>query len=102
MRTIKNTMIIMVLSLLFSACAHQVIYLEGDLTGPPSHEETQSFFIMGVGQQTIVNASEVCGRSRKKLSRVEVRQTMSDALLSVVTLGIYTPRTVQVSCQAKY
>jgi len=81
-----------------SACSTQRIYMKNDMTGTmPSYEKSQTFFIYGIGQTQDLNAGEVCGK--KSISRIETNQTFVDGLLSVITFGIYTPRTVSVFCK---
>ncbi len=96
----KKWSLVLVLMTVFSAgCATQRVYVKGDLTGPPAYEETQTFWFGGVGQEAQINASEICRAKRSRLSRVEVKQTMKDVVLTGVTFGIYAPRTVRISCK---
>jgi hypothetical protein len=115
----------LVLSLLVSSCANQTVYLDGDLTGPPTFEEKVNFWLSGVGQEYEVNGSRICeeylrktgaenrqyyfnkskrpkknreSNTRQKLSRVEIRQSIGDVLLTILTLTIYSPRTVRIYC----
>ncbi len=80
-------------------CASQSVYVHGDLTGPPDFEEMQNFWILGIGQESMIDATPICGAKRGGVSHVRVRQTFSNALVTIVTLGIYAPRTVQVYCK---
>ncbi len=95
----KNWILIVILSGLSLGCATQRVYVQGDLTGPPSFEETQGFWFGGIGQEAQINATEICNAKRSQLSRVEVKQTLKDVVLTGVTFGIYAPRTVRISCR---
>lgn len=88
-----------VLFLTLASCASQSVYIQGDLTGPPDHTETQTFWLMGIGQETTIDATPICGAKRGKVTQVRTRQTFTDVLLTMITLGVYAPRTVQISCR---
>lgn len=88
-----------VLFLSLVGCASQSVYIQGALTGPPDIEETQTFWLLGIGQETTIDATPVCGAKRGSVTSVRVRQTFTNVLLTAITLGIYAPRTVQVSCK---
>jgi hypothetical protein len=61
-------------------------------------EDSQAFFIDGLGQKTTIDAAQACGGAAK-VAGVAVEETGLEVLLSVVTLGIYTPRTARVYCK---
>ncbi len=61
-------------------------------------EQSQSFFVYGIGQQKVIDAAEVCG-GMENVAKVEVQQTFVNGLLSTVTFGIYTPREARVYCK---
>jgi hypothetical protein len=92
--------LILLTLILLSSCSHQMVYLEGDLTAEPTMERTDHFFLGGVGQEKVVNATKVCKENGKRsLTRVESRQTFGNAILSVLSFGIYFPRTIRVYCR---
>jgi len=88
-----------VLFLALVGCASQTVYIQGDLTGPPDHEETQTFWLYGIGQETTIDATPICGSKHGKLTQVRTRQTFTNVLLTMLTLGVYAPRTIQISCR---
>ncbi len=65
--------------------------------GAPDLEESQVFFVEGVGQSAVLDAANVCGGA-ENVARIEVEQTALDSVLDVLTLGLYTPRTARVYC----
>ncbi len=79
-------------------CANQRFNVAGDLSTAPKSEESQTFFVSGIGQQKTVDAAKVCGGAAK-VDGVAVEQAPLDVLLGVVTFGIYTPRTARVYCK---
>ena len=83
-------------TLLLSACSTQTAYVKSP-AGKLTYEDSQTFFLFGIGQEKTVNAVEVCGEA--KIAKVESELTAPNVLLGLVTLGIYTPRTARVYCQ---
>jgi len=91
--------LLFVLTLLFPlGCQHMVI----NRADPPralgeSHEmEIDSFFRGALPATKIPPEKEVCPKSR--IENVELRMSGSDVLLSIVTLGIYVPHRVILTC----
>ncbi|KJZ14187.1 lipoprotein bor [Marinomonas sp. S3726] len=96
----KKTLAVAALTtLLLAGCSTQKFNLNpgADLTSDASLTTSQTFFVSGIGQETEVNAAEVCG-SADKVAQVLTKQTFINGLLGAVTFGIYTPRTVEVRC----
>lgn len=96
-KTVVSTLLI---SIAMVGCANQRFNVAGEVTDASSvkAEDSQSFFISGIGQKQAVDAAKVCG-SAAQVSGVAVEQAPMDVLLGVVTLGIYTPRTARVYCK---
>ncbi|PNK60830.1 Bor family protein [Psychrobacter sp. FDAARGOS_221] len=84
--------------LLASGCATQTATLQPTQAATPSMTTSHSFYIGGIGQEKTVDAAQVCGGA-SNVTKVQTMQTGKEVLLSVVTLGIYTPRTAQVYCK---
>lgn len=84
-------------TLALSACSTQTAYVNSSV-GKLSYEESQTFFLHGIGQEKTVDAVKVCG-SAKNIAKVESEWAGKNVLFSVLTLGIYTPRTARVYCQ---
>ena len=87
---------LLVSAVLLSGCATQTAYVNGK-GGRLAYEESQTFFINGVGQEKIVNAVEIC-QEEQNIAKVESQWEGKDILWAIVTLGIYTPRTARVYC----
>lgn len=85
-------------SILLAGCSTQTATLKPHTTQIPSYEESQSFFLFGIGQENTVNAVNICG-SKEKIAKVESFHSPVNILLGAITLGIYTPRTAKVYCQ---
>ena len=61
------------------------------------YKQTDHFFIGGIFQDSDVNAGSVC--QSRKVSKVVVEQRWYQALISILTFGIYTPRSTYVWCE---
>ena len=61
------------------------------------------FAIIGAGIAGASLAAELSARHKvcggaAKVARVEMQQTATDVLIGAVTLGIYTPREMRITC----
>ncbi len=96
----KPVLAIVMAAALMTGCANQRFNVAGELSATPSakSEDSQTFFVSGIGQKQTVNASQVCGGAAK-VEGVAVEQSATDVLFGMITLGIYTPRTARVYCK---
>jgi uncharacterized lipoprotein YajG len=94
----KSILVTIVAGFVLVGCANQRFIVAGDVTAAPKMEDSQTFFVSGIGQNTTVDASKVCGGAAK-VGAVAVEQAPMDVLLGMVTFGIYTPRTARVYCK---
>lgn len=60
------------------------------------HDEWESFFLWGLAGHADVDVRKVC--SGADVAEVQTSETFLNGLVSGVTLGIYAPRTVSVTC----
>ncbi len=96
---IKPVVATLLAAAVLAGCANQRFNVAGEVVGVvPKVEDSQSFFVDGIGQMKTIDAAQVCGGANK-VTGVAVEQTGLDVLLGVVTLGIYTPRTARVYCK---
>ncbi len=87
------------LMLLASGCAVQRFDLvDGQVKNSPSLDDSQTFWVGGIGQSTEIDAANVCGGSARVVS-IETQQTGGDVALTLITLGIYSPRHIRVTCK---
>jgi uncharacterized lipoprotein YajG len=97
----KNKMLsIVVFIATLTGCAAQTFTINGDTSNKPTTQETQTFFISGLGQERITDAAALCGGS-DNIIKVEVQHTFVNGLLGLITFGIYTPRDAKVFCKVK-
>lgn len=84
---------------LLASCSHSVIrYSDNYEANLPNYSERQSFWLYGIGQKQDVDASKYCKNTG--VERVEVEHKFSDVLFRLLTLGIYTPRSLEIYCKA--
>lgn len=83
------------LGLTLSACT-KVSYVNPKLT-PVGEiiEESANFFVFGLVGDVVISANEHCPNG---VAKVQSRFTVVDSLLKTFTIGIYTPRTYQITC----
>ncbi|MFT6331540.1 MAG: hypothetical protein ACJAYN_003495 [Bermanella sp.] len=95
-----NILSVAVLVTALTGCAAQTFTVNGDTSNKPTTQESQVFFISGLGQEQVTDAAAVCGGS-ENIIKVETQHTFVNGLLGTVTLGIYTPRDAKVFCKVK-
>ena len=96
----KPVLAVVMVAALMTGCANQRFNIAGELSPTPTAklDDSQAFFVSGIGQKQTVNAAQVCGGAAK-VEGVAVEQTALDGLLGVLTFGVYTPRTARVYCK---
>ncbi|AGH81195.1 lipoprotein; DLP12 prophage [Psychromonas sp. CNPT3] len=86
---------------LLGGCAAQTFTINGE-NGEngetPTTQQSQNFFISGLGQEKVIDAAAVCGGAENVI-KVEAQHTLINGLLGFVTFGIYTPRDAKVYCK---
>jgi hypothetical protein len=86
-------------SMLFATgCATQTGLLQKNSQTVPKSSESQAFFLWGIGQEKTTDAAKVCGDAAA-VTKVQTVQEPMDIVLSVVTFGLYAPRTAKVYCK---
>jgi Bor protein len=81
-----------------SACTTVTITPGGRsrLIGEPSYQDSKPFFLGGLIGEHHVDVMAICGG--KEPAQMQSQQTFADALVTIVTLTIYTPQTTKVWC----
>ena len=65
--------------------------------GEAINEQSYKFYLWGLVGEQHINVTEICKGSNPK--QIQVVHTVTDSLLTIVTFGIYAPRSVKVWCQ---
>jgi hypothetical protein len=99
---IKNLIITFFACLLIASCATQTFNVNPNVkrevpSGNPHFSKWSNFFVSGIGQTSFQNASEMC-KDNGGIAFVETRQSFAQGLVTVVTYGIYSPRTMNIYC----
>ncbi|MBF0442533.1 MAG: Bor family protein [Oligoflexales bacterium] len=67
-------------------------------TREPDFSETQHFFFWGLMPDAkFVNVNDVC--KGRQVEQMRAKDTGMDGFYTIITLGIYNPRTAQVWCK---
>ena len=83
--------------LLFSGCATQTFIVNPGGGEVATLDQSQPFFIGGIGQSSTVDAAAICGGS-SQIAKIETEESALDVLLGYITGSIYSPRTARVYC----
>lgn len=91
----KYKLPLLLCTLALAGCnAHRVTY---DTTLPrgPVHSEWTGHFVGGLIGHPEINVRKMCPTGAAK---IETFRSFGNGLIGVVTLGIYTPRTIRITC----
>jgi hypothetical protein len=95
----KHLLAVLLVTVLLSSCATQRFDVNPAVgpSGEPTLDESQPFFVGGIGQSTTTDAAAVCGGA-ENIASVETEMSFIDGLLAGLTGTIYSPRTARVYC----
>ena len=65
----------------------------------PVYKSSLHFFLAGIVGEYSINVEDICGE--RAVEQMQTQSTFLDGFLYVLTLGIYTPKTVRVWCGKK-
>jgi len=68
---------------------------EAKLISEPARETSYDFYFWGLSKKYNIDGKAMCSTGLRQL---QVRTSLVDGLLTLVTLGIYSPRSVAVWC----
>lgn len=95
----KYSALIGLIALSLSACSTVTIKPDGQqkVSHEPTYQESKAFFLFGIIGEKHINVTEIC--NEKDPVQMQSQQTFVDGLLTVLTLGIYSPHTAKVWCK---
>jgi hypothetical protein len=67
------------------------------LKTPPTYESREDFFLWGLIGEKHVNVRQYC--SGEEPRQMQAQTTLTDGLLTLITFGIYSPRSVRIWCE---
>lgn len=85
---------VVLLAVLATGC-YRVTYVAPHVMPGAVHDESPSFFFWGLVGEAHYDLSSFCPG---QVARVRTGMNVLDGLLTLITLGIYSPRTVSVTC----
>lgn len=89
---------LLTLSCILSSCYSVTLRPEGEakLISEPTAETSYDFFFWGLAKKYNIDGKALCSGG---VRQVQAQTTLVDGLLTVVTIGIYSPRSVRVWCK---
>lgn len=79
-----------------SGC-YRASFVDSPTTGAAEHERWTDFFLFGLVGEEEVSTQQFC---QGPVARVATGSNLGTAAISVLTIGIYTPRKVYIRCAA--
>ena len=89
---------ILLLIMLIAACQPTVIRLGGRIDRRPTVER-QNFFLAGLVGERTLEMKDYC--SGGNVAKIKEEFTFGDKVWQILTLNIYSPRTVSIYCRLK-
>jgi hypothetical protein len=89
--------IFLIFLIVLQSCYHYHITTSGSDPGTNYHKKTVSSFFWGLVQQNIV-ASNCDSLKINSLDEVHVKNNFGYAVITVITLGIWSPMTIEWKC----
>ena len=94
----KRALITGVLMLALAGCSTVTIRPEGTarLGTEPTHQMTYDYYFWGLAGEHRVDVQAVCGD--RPVRQIQAQDTFENRVLTVITLGIYAPRSARIWC----
>jgi len=99
MNLLKVAFICLFLSSL-SGCYSVTLRPQGEtkLISAPTKETSYDFFFWGLAKKYNLDGKALCPAAASTVRQIQIQNSLVDGLLTVITLGIYAPRSVSVWC----
>lgn len=84
--------------ILTSGCSTVTISPKGvtKYSTEPTYEDSKKFYLLGLVGENDVDVKDICGN--RPVRQIQTQDTFLDSFLTIITLTIYSPRTVKVWC----
>ncbi len=96
-RSLQKMIALSILVFIVTGCANQTFTFNRSAGVNDLGPVTQHYWFWGIQQSREVDAAEVC-HGAHKIASIRLQTSLSQFVLSVVTLGIYSPREVVIRC----
>ena len=86
-------------AIMLTACASVTVRPDGGakLATKPDYQQSKNYFFWGLGGVHTIDVVEVCGEAGAE--QFQSQYTFMNGFLTVITLGIYAPKTAKVGCK---
>lgn len=100
--SLYRVFITVILVFLVVGCHSITIRPEGNIKqfSQPDYQERKDFWFFGLVNEHSVDVAPICGTRR--LTQMQAQSTFVDSLITALTFGIYTPRSVRVWCERAF
>lgn len=97
----RHATLALVLAALLAGCSTVTLRPEGTrkLATEPTHQETLNYYFWGLKGEHTVDVQAICGD--REVLQMQAQDTFGNRVLTVLTLGIYYPRSARVWCGSK-
>lgn len=95
MRRLQGLALVLPLVLFTTGCYHQVVRTGATPSTQVIERPWTATYFFGLVPASTINTAAECPNG---VAVVETQQTFPNGLLGVLTLGIYTPQTVRITC----
>jgi hypothetical protein len=86
---------------LLAGCASVTVRPDGGpkLTTRPDYAQSKAYYFWGLGGVHTIDVAAICGE--RNATQFQSRYEALDVAYSIVTLGVYMPKTARVWCDRK-
>lgn len=95
MRRLRGLALVLPLVLVTTGCYHQVVRTGATPSGQVIERPWTATYLFGLVPASTINTAAECPNG---VAVVETEQTFPNGLVGAITLGIYTPQTVRITC----
>jgi hypothetical protein len=67
-----------------------------EISRDANYDSSQAFFFWGLAGEKHIDVREIC--DKRQVEQLQTQRSFVDGVLTVITLGIYSPRTARVWC----
>lgn len=93
----RNPLLILGLSAMALGACHNIQYKNPGARAGNKHSVKQSFFLWGIAGGDEIDLQALCPAG---VAEISSQESFVDALIGGLTAGLYTPRSVEVTCQS--
>jgi len=88
--------------IILSACGSVTIRTDNqrETSDIPSYQKSFNYWWWGLKGEYNINIREIC--SGNSVSQMQSVSSFSDAALTIITLGVYAPRSARVWCEGRH